>query len=101
MFVDRSPARVYLIPAGMFAVYGSFAGGVPDPTRRNPLPSMATSSGLFVVWNEPSVISLRVDSICTPSPTCTGLDPPFVLVGPAAARLTWVSESANVMLEDL
>ena len=59
------------------------------------------SSGLLVVWKEPSVISLMVASTCTPSPICTGLEPPFVLVGPEAPWITCVSESANVTLAAL
>src|SRR5271166_2479994 len=57
---------------------------------------MATSSGLFVDWNEPSVISFSIAATCTPSPTCSGFVPPLVAVAPEDPRSTCVSESANV-----
>lgn len=66
-----------------------------------PSPSIATSSGLPVVWKEPSVISFWVPLICTPSPICSVLVPPLVLVGPEEPCMTCVSESANVMLAAL
>src|SRR5271154_767488 len=101
VLVVRSPARVYWTLAGRPLVNGSLAGGVPSPTRRKPAPSIATSNGLFVFWNEPSVISLTVALTCTPSPICTGLVPPLALVGPEAPRITCVSWFANVTLEAL
>ena len=72
--------------AGRPLVNGALAGGSPAPTRRKPPPSIATSSGLPVVWKAPSVISLRVALTCTPSPICTGLEPPLVLGRPRAPR---------------
>ncbi len=59
------------------------------------------SSGLFVVWNEPSVISLSVAATWTPRPTCSGLEPPLLAVTPEAPRSTCESESENEMWADL
>ena len=101
MLVVRSPPRVYSTFVGSPSCTVLPLCGAPGPTRRKPWPSIATSSGLLVDWKAPSDISLIVACTCTPRPTCSGLVPPLVLVGPEAPRITCVSESANVTLAAL
>src|SRR6266545_2810155 len=91
------------LPAGAAEPVGQVPpapASVGEMTKK-PSPWIATSWGLPVDWNVPAVITLSIDESWTPSPTCAGLAPPWIVLPAAPPRWSWDSESLNVVRADL
>jgi hypothetical protein len=99
----KLPARVYsTLAGGAGTVAVGLPGvGTPWPTRIQPSPEMAMSSGLPVDWNAPLASTLSIAPSWTPRPTWAGLPPPTAEFEAVPECWIWLSESLNVVRADL